>query len=200
MKSEPRCRLRPLAGIVLAAGAGSRFGGAKQLVRSGGETLVAAAARRALACCPGGVVVVTGSHGRAVERALRGLPVAVVPNPRWRSGMAGSLRRGVDALGTAPAAAMVLLCDQAAVTESDLRRLASAWGARRPCIAAARYGGILGVPAIFPRRYWARLRLLRGDRGARGVIALAASVTVVDMPSAALDIDSAADLAAFRAR
>jgi CTP:molybdopterin cytidylyltransferase MocA len=184
---------------VLAAGAGTRFGGAKQLARAGERTLVATAARRALASCPAGVVVVTGCHASAVECALRRIDVATVRNRRWRSGIAGSLRRGVEALGAAPAAVLVLLCDQAAVTAPDLQRLTVAWRTRPGCIAAARYGGGLGVPAIFPRRYWASLRRLRGDRGARSVIGAAATVTAVDLPSAAFDIDTAADLRALRA-
>ena len=185
---------RGLAGVVLAAGAGRRFGATKQLAQSGGETLVARAARRALACCPAGVVVVTGSRATVVAWALGSLPVRIARNRHWRSGMAGSLRCGLAALGRAPTAALVLLCDQPAVSSADLRRLITAWQSRPHCVAAARYGAVLGVPAIFPRRYWAELRLLRGDRGARPVIAAAAGVTAVEMPSAALDVDTPADL------
>jgi CTP:molybdopterin cytidylyltransferase MocA len=189
-----------LAGLVLAAGAGRRFGGPKQLARAGGQPLVVRAVRHAMACCPAGVVVVTGSHAHRVAAALRGLPVRAVLNRRWRSGMAGSLRCGIEALDRAPDAVMVLLCDQAAVSAADLQRLAAAWRARPRAVAAAWYAEGLGVPAIFPRRYWSQLRRLQGDRGARQVIAAAASVTSVEMPAAALDVDSLADLALLGSR
>lgn len=193
-------RSHGLAGVILAAGAGRRFGGPKQLALVGGQPLVAHVTRQALASCPAGVIVVTGSHARRVAGALRGLPAQVVLNRGWRSGMASSLRCGLEALGGAPSAALVLLGDQAAVTAADLRRLAAAWQRRPQHIAAASHSGVLGAPAIFPRRYWGRLRQLRGERGARQVIATAGSVTAVDMPCAALDVDTTADLARLAPR
>jgi CTP:molybdopterin cytidylyltransferase MocA len=116
-------------------------------------------------------------------------------NRRWRSGMAASLQAGIAALGVSPGAALVLLCDQPGVTLSDLQRLVSGWRADSRCIAAARYGQVLGVPAIFPRRYWRDLMQLRGQRGARELIRAAAGVIAVDMPAASLDVDTVADLA-----
>jgi CTP:molybdopterin cytidylyltransferase MocA len=160
----------------------------------GGVSLVAHAARIALDCCPAGVMVVTGGHADRVERALRGLPVGVAWNCEWRSGMAGSLRHGLVSLGSRPAAVLILLSDQPAVSSGDLRRLATAWRSRPYHVAAARYGTIVGVPAVFPRRYWSELRRLRGERGARQVIAAASGVSLVEMPSAAFDVDRPGDL------
>jgi CTP:molybdopterin cytidylyltransferase MocA len=185
---------RELAGVVLAAGAGRRFGGGKQLARVGGEALVARMARIALDCCPAGVMVVTGSHADRVQWALRRLPVGIARNCEWRSGMAGSLRHGLASLGSRPAAVMILLSDQPAVSRVDLRRLAAAWRSRPSQVAAARYGTVVGVPAVFPRRYWSELRRLRGERGARQVIAAASGLSLVEMPSAALDVDRPGDL------
>jgi CTP:molybdopterin cytidylyltransferase MocA len=185
---------RDLAGMVLAAGAGRRFGGAKQLARVGGERLVARMARIALDCCPAGVIVVTGSHANRVQRALRRLPVSVARNCEWRSGMAGSLRHGLASLGSRPAAVMILLSDQPAVSTVDLRRLAAAWRSRPYQVAAARYQTVVGVPAVFPRRYWSELRRLRGEHGARQIIAAASGVSLVEMPSAAFDVDRPGDL------
>ena len=86
----------PLAGLVLAAGAGRRFGGPKPLARYRGEPLVAHALRSVAGCCDAGVTVVVGAAGPDVAAAARAaLPaVRVVANPDWATGLAGSLRAG----------------------------------------------------------------------------------------------------------
>jgi CTP:molybdopterin cytidylyltransferase MocA len=191
---------RKLAGIVLAAGGGTRFGAPKQLARLGGETLVHRAARLALGCCPAGVVVVTGAGADEVEAELSQLArmgVTPVRNPDWAGGMALSLASGLRALPGDAAAALVLLCDQAAVDAADLARLVEGWAAAPGRIAAAAFDGVRGVPAIFPRNTWALLQALRGDRGAAGVIAAQPEVSAVAMPHAALDVDTRADLDAM---
>lgn len=191
---------RGLAAIVLAAGGASRFGGPKQLARIGAVSLVRRAAHLALLSCPAGVVVVTGAWAAAVEKELAGLPLRPCRNPRWRAGMAGSLRRGLDALPRAATACLVLLADQPLVDEADLRRLVAAWAEAPERVAAAAYDAIRGVPAIFPSAYWRQLRALRGDRGARAVIASLAQVTTVALQHAACDIDTLQDLDAVAGR
>ena len=64
--------------------------------------------------------------------------------------------------------------------------------------AAARYDGRIGVPAILPRRLWTAIEQLGGDQGARALLRDAPSLTLVEMPGAALDIDTPADLLALR--
>lgn len=195
MAREPVPRL---AGIVLAAGEGRRFGGAKQVARLGGVTLVERAARLALATCPAGVVVVTGAHAAEVAAALAPLPVAIAHNVRWATGLAGSLRCGVEALPAGAGACLVLLCDQAAVDEADLRALIDAWRKSPERPAAALHGGRAGVPAIFPRSHWVALRGLEGDEGARALLAALPDVTAMEMPHAAADVDAPADLDSLR--
>ena len=187
-------RCETLAGILLAAGGATRFGGPKQIARIDGRTLVERAARIMLATCPAGVVVVTGARADAVTASLAGLPARLCHNDAWSTGMAGSIRCGLDALPRGASAALLLLCDQVAVDETDLRRLASTWACAPARVAAARYAGTLGVPAIFPSDFWPELRALQGDHGGRAVIAGRADVVIVDMPHAAVDIDTPAEL------
>lgn len=187
-----------LAGIVLAAGAGTRFGGAKQAARHRGVPLVRRAAQAALGCCPAGVVVVTGAHAAEVRESVAGLGVALAHAGRWADGMAQSLAAGLDALPPAATACLVALADQPGVDAGELARLAAAWAAAPGRVAAARYGGRLGAPAIFPAAAWPALRALRGDAGARAVLAALdarGEVTAVDVPAAARDVDTPADLA-----
>lgn len=188
--------MRGLAGIVLAAGGASRFGGPKQLARLGGVSLVRRAARLALGCCPAGVVVVTGAWAGEVEAELAGLPVRHFRNLAWTTGLAGSLRCGLDALPPEALASLILLCDQPLIDEADLRALSGAWTAAPGRVAAAAYAGATGVPAIFPTAYWGWLRALTGDHGARSLIASLPDVTRVALDHAVRDIDTPGDLQA----
>jgi len=186
-----------LAGVVLAAGAATRFGGPKQVAQWRGVALVRHAAHAALAACPAGVVVVTGAHAQAVAGALAGLPLALAHNPRWAEGLATSLACGLGALPPGATACLVLPCDLPRVEGADLGRLAAAWAAEPGRIAAAWYDGHPGTPAVFPAAAWPELRALRGDAGARGLLAARAAagdLTRVELPAAGADVDTPADL------
>lgn len=193
---EPEALPRPLAGIVLAAGGASRFGSPKQVARLGGVSLVAGAARLALAVCPAGAVVVTGAHAGEVRASLAGISILLAHNKAWATGIAGSIRCGLEALPAEAGACLVMLCDQPVIDEPDLRRLVAAWATAPHRVAAAQYAGGLGAPAVFPSEHWADLRGLRGDQGARALIASLADVTAVALPHAAHDVDTPGDLAA----
>jgi nicotine blue oxidoreductase len=113
--------------------------------------------------------------------------------------MATSLRAGLSAAPRTSRAALVLLVDQPRVDASAVTRLVAAWRRRPGAPAAAHYGGRTGAPAVLPRREWRSLRSLRGDQGARALLRDRRAVTLVEMPEAALDIDTVSDLDALRA-
>jgi CTP:molybdopterin cytidylyltransferase MocA len=189
-----------LAGIILAAGASTRLGRPKQLVRLQGTPLIARAVREALQICGAGIFVVTGAHHGDVSAALQDLPVTVVRNAAWQEGIGISIREAVALMEPSVDAVLVMLADQPAVTERGLRTLVAAWAADLGHIAASRYDDTVGVPAIFPREYWRLLLALHGDRGAKSVIDASEPVNLVAMPEAAVDIDTPEDLAALLAR
>lgn len=182
-----------LAGVVLAAGAARRFGGAKPLALVDGETLLARTVRRLGGTCGAGVWVVTGCRHAAVAAAV---PPGAHPvyHPGWASGMAGSLRRAIHALPPVAMAVLVMPCDLPQVTAADIARLAAAWRRQPSQPAAACFDGRRGAPAILPRRWWTALHRLRGDEGARAILAAVHGVAGVDMPAAALDVDTPGDL------
>ena len=189
-----------LHAVVLAAGASRRYGAPKQLVRYGGEALVARSVRLARLAGADVVHVVLGYRAERIRRVLQAnnaLPrgVTIVRNPRWRDGMGRSLACGIGVLPPRARAALVCLGDQPRVQAEDLARLVAAWRRNPRGVAAARYEGRLGVPAIFPRRWFSALRHLKGDRGARAMLASARGVTGVPMARAAFDLDRPEDLA-----
>jgi len=190
-----------VACVLLAAGGSQRLGQPKQLVRHRTRPLLLhalEAARTALPDSP--LIVVLGAHPLrlrlVVQRAARGAVVA--QNPRWASGLATSLQTGLAAAPRRTRAILVLLADQPLVGAEALRRLTAAWRRRPGVAAAAVYLGRAGVPAILPRRDWPALRALRGDSGARALLRDDARLTLVNMPEAALDIDTPSDVTKLR--
>lgn len=159
--------------VVLAAGASSRMGRPKQTLQFRGESLLRRAALAALGAGCRPVVVVTGAYAELSRRELDGLDVQEALNPHWETGMASSIREGVEGLIRADpdaAAAVFLLCDQPHVTAGVLSGLIAAHRANgRPVIASA-YGGSFGVPALFSRTLFAELTRLEGLSGAKEVI------------------------------
>ncbi|HEX8721803.1 MAG TPA: nucleotidyltransferase family protein [Pyrinomonadaceae bacterium] len=159
--------------VVLAAGSSSRMGRPKQTLSYRGESLLRRAALAALGAGCRPVVVVTGAYAGLSRRELDGLDVREVFNPLWETGMASSIRAGVDGLLGADAgvaAAVFLLCDQPHVTAEVVSGLVSAHRATgRPVVASA-YGGGFGVPALFGRALFAELARLEGTAGAKQVI------------------------------
>ena len=183
-----------MAGILLAAGEGSRLGRPKALVELGGRTL----AERGVALLRDGgadpVLVVTG----AVPVSLAG--VRAVDNPDWRTGMGSSLTAGLRALVAVDdcGAAVVALADQPLVGAAAVRRLIAAYrdGAS---VAVAAYDGKPRNPVLIARQHWdAVLELATGDTGARPFLrAYPELVTLVECgdTGSAYDVDTPQDLA-----
>lgn len=186
--------------MVLAAGASTRLGQAKQLIQLGNESLLRRTARLALeaGCAP--VFVVLGFEAERMLAELEGLDATAVVNEGWAEGMGASLRRGMEAvrgMEAQLAGVLMLVCDQPKVSVEHLRRLLAEQDSREERITASGYAGRMGVPALFGRGFFAELLALEGDRGAREVIRRhAASVLTVPWPEGATDVDWPEDLEA----
>ncbi len=187
-----------LAGLVLAAGGGTRFGRSKALVSYEGEPLVARAVRmlRTGGCAP--VLTVLGADAEAV-RATLDLADTVV-NPEWATGLGSSLRCGLAALPDTVEAVVIALADQPLVGPDAVDRLAAAW--REGAVAAvATYAGQWRNPVLLSRGRWPEVvASATGDAGAGPWLrAHTGIVTPVpcDGTGSAYDIDTPADLQAL---
>lgn len=156
-----------VAGLVLAAGGGSRYGSPKALVRLRGRLLVERAADLLAAggCDP--VVVVLGAAADQVLAAAR-LPragVRTVVNPDWPTGMGSSLRVGLAAVPAEADAVVVTLVDTPGLGPESVRRLVAAGGPDGA--AQATYGGRRGHPVLLGRTVITEVAAAAtGDRGA----------------------------------
>lgn len=180
-----------VAGLLLAAGSGTRLGRPKALVEVGGMRLVDRGIRtlKEGGCDP--VLVVLG----AAETAVTG--AHTVHNADWASGMGSSVRTGIDSLPGEADAVLVGLADQPLVTPEAVRRLVEAYeqGARA---AVATYGGNQRNPVMLGREHWSTVHAMAiHDVGARPFLrAYSHLVTPVacDDIASPEDIDTAEDL------
>ncbi len=176
------------AGLVLAAGAGTRLGTPKALLRLGNQTL----AERAVTmlgeggCDP--VVIVVGAQPLVIDGAR------VVVNPDWETGMGSSLRSGLAALSLVDVESVVVtLVDMPGVSAEAVRRVAAK--AAPEALVSASYSGRRGHPVLFGREHWAGIASMAiGDVGARAYLR-GREVQVVDCADVASDddIDTAED-------
>jgi molybdenum cofactor cytidylyltransferase len=180
-----------LSVLIPAAGASTRLGQAKQLLRHGKRTLIRHAIDNAVSCDPAEIIVITGARASDVRDAAGEAPVRWVHNPRWREGLGVSIASGANAIGPDSGAVLILLCDQWRIGAGDLQALLSAWRAAPGRIAAARVGGHFTPPVIFPAVWFDALRRLTGDRGARSLLESDPGVvTAVPLDNAAFDLDT----------
>jgi CTP:molybdopterin cytidylyltransferase MocA len=167
-----------VAGLVLAAGGGRRYGMPKALVVYEGSLLVERAVRTAAAVCDP-VLVVLGARAVDVWRTADLGGATVLANADWESGMASSLRTGLDGLRGWPTgrlggkevdAVLVQLVDMPGMTPAALQRMAE--HAAPDALAVASYDGVRGHPVLLGREHWAGVaETATGDEGARRYLA-----------------------------
>jgi molybdenum cofactor cytidylyltransferase len=189
--------------VILAAGSSSRMGSPKQTLQFQGESLLRRAALAALGAGCRPVTVVTGAHSELSRRELEGLDVREVLNACWETGMASSVRAGVEGLVSADAGAdavVLMLCDQPHATAEVISNLVAAHRATGMPVVASTYGGSFGVPALFGRVFFAELMRLEGRSGAKEVIKRHASEAhFLPFPSGEVDVDTPDDFSRLTA-
>ena len=185
--------------VVLAAGFSSRLGQSKPLARLHGtrllrrtlEVLVQVTSRR--------ITVVVPPRAALLRAVLRGRQVTVLNNFARAGGLSTSV---VLALRKAPysGATLFLPADLPQLTPRDVWRLVTRWQGQRRRVVARGVAGRATTPLILPNCLYARARELRGDVGLRDLILTlpADDRILLDLPSAAIDVDTPQDLAAAR--
>jgi len=159
--------------LILAAGASTRMGVAKQLLPYKGLSLLGHVVKAALDADCGPVFAVLGANSDAIRESLNATDVRFVLNAGWASGMGSSIGAGVAAiLEQIPdlAALLVLLGDQPFIDAALIRRFFETSKRESEKIIAAAYDGTLGVPAVFPGKYFGELRKLNPAKGAKPLL------------------------------
>lgn len=185
--------------VILAAGAATRMGQVKQLLLYRGHSLVERTILEAQQAGFAPIVVVLGAQAEAVGEAVARTSADSVVNENWRIGMGSSITCGVARMLDVAAdveAIAILLTDQPYVGASELRKMKQAFQTSAAPMMAASYAGTLGVPAIFRKSVYSKLRSLAPDAGARLLLrGGSADVDSYELPEAATDVDTPDDFA-----
>lgn len=195
MSIEPN-PTRDIVGILLAAGAGRRFGGRDKLMHrlADGTPLAVAAAASLRPACSRVVAVLRPGRAQLAD-ALASTGCEIVLCPEADQGMGHSLAAGVRAAADADGW-LVALGDMPGIDSSSHRAVTARLKAGAS-LAAAQYGIQRGHPVGFAREWYAELAALTGDQGGRTILDRHPQHLVlcpVDDPGVILDIDRRADL------
>lgn len=186
-----------VGGLVLAAGGAARFGGPKQLAEVEGSPMLERVLAAMAAAPLQRTCVVLGAAADDVLAAVDLHGAEPVRCERWADGQSASLGAGLEAMPEADAL-VVAVGDQPFLSPAAIERVL---GARGPGVEGVRatYGGAVGHPVLIERGLFPRLARLRGDVGARGVLAEARVVDVacdgLGLPD---DVDTPQQLEALR--
>jgi molybdenum cofactor cytidylyltransferase len=187
--------------LILAGGAGRRFGGGKLTADLAGAPVIRRVAERVMAGGFAEVVVATGAESPALATALAGLDCRIVAAPDWAEGMAATLRRGIAAIADDAAGVCVFLGDMPLVPVALCGALAEA-AQGSGYAARPRHDGKPGHPVAFTRAAFGDLLTLTGDEGAAALLkARPDAVAYCETADRGVlfDIDTPADLAAAAA-
>ena len=190
------------AAIVLAAGAGSRFGGGKLLADLDGAPLVHGALAAARAAPVTSITVVTGADAEAVAAVVRAFDpeIRIVHAADHAEGMSASLRAGIANLDPGLVGAFVFLGDMPRAPHAVLGPLAQAVADGAPA-AAPTFDGRRGNPVVLGAGLFGEVAKLRGDVGARPILqALGERLVLVSAPDDGVlfDVDEPRDLTRVR--
>lgn len=181
---------------VLAAGKSSRFDGIKQLAMVGQQRLLSLVLAQVQQLNVAHRQVCLGAYFDEIAGTVSP-DFNITPVDNWQAGLSASLHQAVHACPTDCSHLLIVLADQISVTSQHLQRLINKAEALPESIICAQIPSVKSVPAIFPRNYFPQLLACSGDRGARQLLNSNANVSSIDIPQAAIDIDTRADLAAF---
>lgn len=183
--------------IILAAGASTRMGEAKQNLSFKGLTLLQTAVKTALSTKANVVGVVLGANADAISPTISDQPVLVFKNVNWAEGMGTSISFGLnELLKLKPALSSVLfmLTDQPLVDYGFINKLIDQ--ADEGKIIASSYNDTLGPPVLFDRQFFNDLLAMTGNEGAKKIIQKnQKAVTEIPFPLGAFDIDTPEDYA-----
>ncbi|TSK06005.1 MAG: molybdenum cofactor cytidylyltransferase [Geobacter sp.] len=188
--------MRRVAGIILAAGEGSRMGTTKQLLPFRGKSILEWVVESALASALHRVVVVLGHQAERIVPLIEGRGIEVALNPDYRRGQSSSLQCGLRHLGAESDAALFLLGDQPLITPALIDTLIRSYQDSEQPVVMPVYRGRRGNPVLFDRETFPGIESLDADCGARPLFErYRERLLPVPVEDAAihLDVDTAAD-------
>jgi molybdenum cofactor cytidylyltransferase len=170
------------------------MGTPKQLLPIQGRSLLRHLAEISIASQCDPVMAVLGAFVHQIRVEIEDLPLQIVENSHWKSGMGTSISTGLAALLRDEPdlnAMLILVCDQPFISTSLIDLLVITYQSTNYPIIATTYLETVGVPALFSNRYFPELLQLNSDTGARKMIQQHLHETyTIDFPKGAIDLDT----------
>jgi molybdenum cofactor cytidylyltransferase len=188
-----------IAGVMLAAGNSRRFKGIKQLAMLHDKTMINHVTGQfythgELIPQLQSLTVILGSQAEQIRPLLPDYVHSKVCI-NWQDGMGASLAFAARHIKPDVSHLLVVLGDQVDIAQVQITKLIQHSYLAPDKIIVARFKHITGPPVIFPRRFFASLAKLNGDKGAKTLLKTHChQVLAVDLPEAQNDIDTQADL------
>jgi len=182
--------------IILAAGPSSRMQQPKQLLAYGNQSLLMhtiAEAQKSL--MP--VVVVLGAYSEEIMADISDLEIDVVVNKNWKSGMASSIKAGIEkakAIYENMQNSILAVCDQPYISSLLFQELVDEKKRTAKNIVACSYANTFGTPCLFDKKYFDELLQLKGDHGAKHLLQKCSQdVASIHFEKGQVDVDTKSD-------
>lgn len=187
---------------ILAAGASTRMGSPKQLLKWGNITLLEHAIHTAKQSIASRIMVVLGANAKGIASEIKDASVSVVINDEWQQGLGKSIACASSFMMNSEEKSdglLIMLADQPFVTTEYLNKMMQQFSTNEKDVIATAYNTKQkGVPVLFGKAYFKELSQITGDDGAKSVIKIYDDLVKTIVPDFEnVDIDTKADFNRF---
>ncbi len=183
-----------ISAIILAAGESKRMGKQQKLLMPlERTTILEQTVDNFINSNVSEVIVVAGFQAEEIKRLMVNKPVTVVVNPHFHQGMSTSIIVGLQRITDESRGIMITLADQPFIDSRTINQLIREFGLHSKGIVVPTHQGRRGHPVILSGKYRPELLTLKGDVGARQILALHPEDVLevaVDCEGVLLDIDT----------
>lgn len=194
--------MKNIAFLILAAGKSSRMNGIKQLEKINNKTLLGLTLEKIKMIFPSTIYCVLGANADKIKSEIDTNNIEFIKNDHFENGLSSSIVAGINYFKKKKhpfEGVFILLADQPAIEVRYLEEMLHLFQQNKDLIIASNYGEKLGVPAIFPEKYFSDLLLIEGDKGAKEFIhKKAKEVLCPKRTTNFLDIDTSEDLHQYK--
>ena len=194
--------MKNIAVLILAAGKSSRMNRIKQLEKINGKTLLDITLEKVNSLFSENVFCVLGANYDEIKQGITSKNITFINNKNFEKGLGASVVSGVNYFIENKLnfeGIFILLADQPAIEIPYLKAMLELFKKNDNTIIASNYGNELGVPAIFPEKYFTELLLIKGDKGAKKFINQRKNEVLYPKKSTNLfDIDTKKDLFLYK--
>lgn len=193
--------MKNVAVLVLAGGKSTRMKTPKQLVKIGTNFLLETVLNKAKTINRSHVYCVLGANATLIQNEISCANIHFIYNENYKNGLSASIVSGINYINLKRekySGILILLGDQPAIEKDYLFHLIEEFSKDSSKIITSNYKNKAGVPAIFPKNYFSKLKLMKGDFGARDILENNKDVIICKKTTNFIDIDTLEDLVIFK--